>query len=99
MAMLVFVVYDILVQRRQELVMRTATNANAVVSSLFPSSIQQRMLQDAEEQRALRKGNSGKGDKADLKNFLEESRSALKPFESKPIVSSERSILFRRKSC
>jgi hypothetical protein len=47
---LVFLLYDILVQRRQDKVMATAKRTNAIVSSLFPSNVRDRILQDAAEQ-------------------------------------------------
>jgi hypothetical protein len=44
---IIFVLYDYLVQRRQNIVMVTATRTNDIVSSLFPSNIRDRMLENA----------------------------------------------------
>ncbi|KAL7580183.1 hypothetical protein ACA910_012934 [Epithemia clementina (nom. ined.)] len=56
----VFAIYDYAVQRRQYKVMRTATKTQAIVSSLFPKSVQDRILQDVEN-KALRDTDRGKG--------------------------------------
>jgi class 3 adenylate cyclase len=46
---IVFVIYDCKVERRQQRVLNTATKTNAIVTSLFPSAIRDKMLQDGEE--------------------------------------------------
>jgi hypothetical protein len=43
----VFVIYDIMVARRQKKVMRTAQKATAIVSSLFPKNVGNRLLAEA----------------------------------------------------
>ncbi|CAB9522230.1 Receptor-type guanylate cyclase gcy [Seminavis robusta] len=43
-----FVMYDVLVQRRQAMVMRSAAKTNAIVTSLFPANVRDRLLDDAE---------------------------------------------------
>jgi hypothetical protein len=43
-----FLFYDILVQRRQAMVMRSAAKTNAIVTSLFPANVRDRLLDDAE---------------------------------------------------
>ena len=48
---LVFILYEYLVEQRQNIVMKTATNANAIVLNLFPKEFQQRMMQDAEDRK------------------------------------------------
>ena len=48
---LVFSIYDCAVQRRQAKVMATATRTRAIVSSIFPKNVQDRLLQEAEEQQ------------------------------------------------
>jgi hypothetical protein len=42
---LVFFIYDANVERRQKVVLNTAEKSSAIVSSLFPSSIRDQMLQ------------------------------------------------------
>jgi class 3 adenylate cyclase len=82
-----------MVQRRQKKVMRSATSANAVVSSLFPAAIQKRLLQDAEDQAQEEKGASRqwRHAKSQLKNFLQDQHATeggaiLKPYATKPIA-------------
>lgn len=50
---MVFLLYDYLVQQRQNKVMATAKRTNAIVSSLFPSNVRDRILRDAEEQAEI----------------------------------------------
>ena len=42
---LVFLLYDLFVERRQRLVMKTATTADKVVSSLFPEHVKARLYE------------------------------------------------------
>ena len=53
-----FIVYDYTVQRRQNILLSAAQRTTAIVSSLFPKSIQQRIMQEAEDQAA--QDNQGK---------------------------------------
>jgi hypothetical protein len=48
---LIFVVYDWLVERRQNVLMTTAVQTSAIVSSLFPSSVRDRLFQTAESKQ------------------------------------------------
>ena len=43
---LVFLTYDWLVERRQQVVMTSATNADAVVSSLFPNEVKKQLYEE-----------------------------------------------------
>jgi hypothetical protein len=47
MTAMVFVLYDVFVSRRQRAVVSAATRTQALVSSLFPTSVQDRILDDA----------------------------------------------------
>lgn len=65
------------VQRRQKKVMNTAKRTNAIVKSLFPANVRDRMMKDAEEQldqklAAKKKGvkTLGAAPKNQLKSFL-----------------------------
>jgi hypothetical protein len=51
---LVFLLYDFMVERRQKLVMKTAVRTNAIVSSLFPEAVRDR-LYPAEQQEKDKK--------------------------------------------
>lgn len=41
--------YDRLVERRQQLVLRRATQTNNIVASLFPENVRDRLIQQAED--------------------------------------------------
>jgi hypothetical protein len=56
-----FVVYDRLVERRQNLVMRKAAQTNAIVASLFPENVRDRLIEQAAA-------------KIDEKNFVSQNR-------------------------
>jgi hypothetical protein len=91
---MVFVLYDCLVQRRQDKVMATAKRTNDIVSSLFPSNVRDRILKDAEEQAEQdmqnKKGFFGAAPKNQLKNFLDDEgnagNSSGQAFDTKPIA-------------
>ena len=76
--MMVFIMYDCLVQYRQNKMMATAKRTNAIVSSLFPKNVRDRLMKEAEEQAKLeleeqKKGSMFKaGAKSKLKDFLDE---------------------------
>lgn len=78
-----FFLYDKLVERRQNLVMNTAERSNAIVSSLFPRSVQDRLLGTQGNNRTVNK--SFASDKRRVKSFLtgEEEQDDL---EHKPIA-------------
>ena len=78
--MLVFTTYDMMVKRRQDKVMATATRTTQLVSSLFPAAIQDRLMNAAAEE-ARAKGEEaarqkatwfGGGNKDKMKDFLDE---------------------------
>jgi len=62
-----FLAFDIVVTRQRDAVELEARKQSALVSSLFPKSIQAKMLQDAEETRMNKKVGKGK---AGIKDFL-----------------------------
>ena len=90
---LVFILYEYFVEHRQTVVMKTATNANAIVANLFPKEIQERMIQDAEDRKleneklmknAAAANNNRKnafgihnGAKLQLENFLDGEAAAV----------------------
>ena len=49
----VFLVYDVLLERRQRTVMKTAAQSKNLVSSLFPKNVHDRLLNDAEANEEL----------------------------------------------
>ena len=96
---LTFLLYDFLVQKRQTVVMETAVRSNAIVSSLFPAEVRDRLFQSKKhkkkKQRELeraRKQNKllptfTEAPKFRLNNFLNDDEAAvMKEIESKPIA-------------
>ena len=77
---LTFIIYDCFVRRKDIKVMSSAENTNAIVSSLFPAQVRERLLEDAEKRmqnhQALGKGN--------LTDLLEGEKAKL--LASKPIA-------------
>ena len=70
-----FAFYDWMVARRQKKVLNTATRTKAIVSSLFPKNVQERIMAEAEKQAEMEaRGKGGKtfgfGAKSQLKEFL-----------------------------
>lgn len=89
------VLYDFYVTLRQRKVMMAAKRSNAVVASLFPKKVRERMLKEAEEQILAQEKSGQKGilrlgavPKAQLKNFLEDNITKADgvAFDTKPIA-------------
>lgn len=59
---LIFMIYDYLVQRRNEKLIESAAKSNAIVSSLFPGALRDRMM----ESQPVMSGGSPKN----LVNFM-----------------------------
>jgi hypothetical protein len=105
---LVFLVYDWAVQLRQNKVLKTATRTQAIVSSLFPKNVQERIFKDAEDEvklteRARPAGRlRGNRTKDQLRNFLadgtsqEETAPQNMSLKSKPIADlfPEATVIF-----
>jgi class 3 adenylate cyclase len=68
-AVLMFIVYDRLVEKRQSIVLRTANQSSAIVSSLFPKNVTDRLLQSG-----LASTGKGLTAKSRLKSFLSDSQ-------------------------
>jgi class 3 adenylate cyclase len=63
---ILFAVYDLIVERRQRLVLKSATEARAIVSSLFPAVVRDRLFESNradKKQKKKDKKKSMKGDK------------------------------------
>lgn len=89
---LVFTAYDWLLQRRKNHLEEKAKQANAVVTSLFPSNVRDRILKDVNEQVEKDvKDKKGKKffrhAKSELKTFLDdEEKGEGDAFDTKPIA-------------
>ena len=64
---MLFFLFDVVMTRQRDAVVKNAKKQNALVSSLFPKSIQDKMLQDAEESKIENVGKAG------IKDYLNES--------------------------
>jgi class 3 adenylate cyclase len=71
---LVFLVYDLVVQRRQAKVMTSAAQSNAIVSSLFPAEIRERLFGTDDEKKDKKDVVSSmpESSKFRLKSYLNE---------------------------
>lgn len=69
---LIFLVFDCLVRRRQNELVDTARKQNAIVSSLFPKSIQQKLMGETKKDAfdSKNNGDKKKAGKAGLRMFL-----------------------------
>ena len=59
LAVSVFYIYDVLVERRQKVVMDQAMQSNAIVSSLFPEAVRDRLFGDSGENGEAAGGGRG----------------------------------------
>lgn len=60
MTCLVFLLYDWFVTRRQQKVLSTATRSNAILSSLFPAQVRDRLMEEQGEREAAAAGTKKK---------------------------------------
>ena len=67
---MVFILYDYFVQQRQDKVMRTAQKTSAIVSSLFPKTVQTRIMQEMQDSSHRSRSSRRFSGKDMLKNFL-----------------------------
>jgi hypothetical protein len=86
----VFVLYDIMVERRQKLVLSTAAKTSAIVSSLFPSNVRAELMREQEERE--RAAAIMESPKHRLKTFLKGddennvSQATVHSYASKPLA-------------
>lgn len=88
-----FVIYDIFVQRRNTKMVANAARSNAIVSSLFPSNIRDRLIGNQAPTDMVATGNGEKK----LKSFLSKQQAnGLLDTTSKPLADLflETTVLF-----
>ena len=99
----VFFVYDMFVQRRNNKLIDRAARSNAIVSSMFPGAIRDRLIGSEVSDESVKRGNNGfinTGGKRKLKNFLNEGGSGEdKDTNAKPLADLflETTVLFAGK--
>ena len=100
---LVFVVYDFLVQRRQRKLLTTAERTTAIVSSLFPKEVHDRIMEQVEQEALLgaeakKPAGLSRNAKSQMQDFFSEGEgaSATPRLKSKPIADlfPEATIMF-----
>jgi hypothetical protein len=88
----VFVIYDCTVQKRQDKVEAVAERTNAIVTSLFPQNVRERIMKEAEdavEKDAKHKWQEYIAPKHKLEQFLGEEANGMTEdniFGTKPIA-------------
>jgi hypothetical protein len=102
-----FLMYDCFVVRRNRKLLNAMTRTNAIVSSLFPSNVRDRIFADAKEDREEKKALNGKSrlktflsgnDDDDLDDDVDEDDKYM--YKTKPIADlfPETTVLFAGKS-
>ncbi|KAG7371467.1 adenylate cyclase [Nitzschia inconspicua] len=66
---MVFLVYDILVQKRQKKLLSSAKRSHAIVSSLFPKEVQEKLMNQVDDENS---GNMRHGRRGAMADFLDE---------------------------
>jgi hypothetical protein len=66
----VFFLYDWIVERRQSRVLAQATQSTAIVSSLFPRKVRDRLMEEQKEKLNVKKGGQILAQNRRLKTFL-----------------------------
>jgi hypothetical protein len=69
---LVFLLYDMMVTRRQRKVMESANRTNAIVTSLFPKTVRDRLMQQAKENQDGAMDQALRASKMRMQSFLNE---------------------------
>jgi class 3 adenylate cyclase len=83
---LIFLAYDYTVESRQKRVMKRAVQSRAIVSSLFPAAVRDRLFRNDDSTGSKGKNNK-QATKSRIKSFLNESNQEQKPAaELRPIA-------------
>ena len=82
-----FLVYDVLVQRRQAKVMKSAARTNKIVASLFPENVRDRLMEEADlENRKSNPGNFLNNGEKKVGSLFDGELTSEAIFGSKPIA-------------
>lgn len=82
------VMYDCLVQRRQHTIMEQATRSNAIVSSLFPSNVRDRLMEEIQTAQG-KKGNAWTDKNSSMNNGTGKDKGARGCASSETIFGSQ----------
>ena len=93
MVILIFVIYDISVQRRNEKLVASAARSNAIVSSLFPGNIRDKLMSQQGNNEAVESGKKTRS----LKSYVT-SGGKMEVAEGKPLAGLylETTVLVRK---
>jgi len=84
---IMFIFYDRLVERRQHIVLSKAATSTAIVSSLFPKNVRDRLMQaDNAEEKCKDKAGDFMAPHHRLKSFLTNKSTGDKDFGLQPIA-------------
>jgi len=89
MVAIVFYGYDVFVQRRNENLVSKAAQSNAIVSSLFPDHLRDRMMEEKDQQRDSDNRSSStqfSSKRASLKAFLNDGKTGEVSHQNKPLA-------------
>ena len=83
---IMFILYDRLVERRQHIVLNKAATSTAIVSSLFPKNVRDRLMQVENTEDTCDKTGDFMAPHHRLKSFLTNKSNGEKDFGQKPIA-------------
>lgn len=83
---IIFVVYDMSVERRQKVVLTTAQKTSAVVSSLFPEAVRDRLYEETNAKAAANNNKNKPPSFLAGENTLADASSELRPYSTAPIA-------------
>jgi hypothetical protein len=78
----VFIVHDTVIEKRQRKVMQSATRSSAIVSSLFPSKVRNRLYDETLPAVSEKEGNQQNR----LKRFMDKAERSVEPINTGPIA-------------
>jgi hypothetical protein len=79
---IVFLVYDAVIEKRQRKVMLTATRSSAIISSLFPSKVRNRLYEESAPAGIPEKESQTNR----MKNFMAKTQRSVEPINTGPIA-------------
>jgi hypothetical protein len=80
---IVFLVYDAVIEKRQRKVMLSATRSSAIISSLFPSKVRNRLYEETAPAQRLPEKESQTNR---MKHFMAKTQRSVEPINTGPIA-------------
>jgi len=85
-AMIIFIIYDCCVERRQRIVLDRAVKSTALVSTLFPENVRERVINDGDKRKGRGKGLVGAAPQSNRVAFKASNVSANQMIGGPPIA-------------